>query len=202
MQRMPSPRLTSLFSVCVIVILLLTWGLGYALASGYKREHFGGWKDFDHDGQDTRHEMLLSTSLLGYVHMDPEGKRVVAGLWVCPYTGGIVFDAAKLDVDHIVPLKWAWEHGAYSWPDSKREEFANDPLNLLVVSGLVNKAKGAKGPCYWLPPNVSFWEIYINLFVNVCRKYDLPVKEELYAEIITISRKWSKGVRPINKEEA
>lgn len=201
-MKMPSPRLTSLFPVCVIVILLLTWGLGCSLASDYKREYFGGWKDFDHDGQDTRYELLLGTSLLGFVHLDPKGERVVAGMWVCPYTGGIVFDAGKLDVDHVVPLQWAWVHGASTWSDAKREEFANDPSNLLVVAASVNRAKGSKGPLYWLPPNVSFWELYINIFVTVCQKYDLNVNAQAYLPLIKLSKDCSKGISPVSGEKA
>lgn len=190
---MLSPRLTSLFSVCSIVILL-TWGLSYSPASGYKREYFGEWKDLDHDGQDTRYEMLLSTSLMRYVYNNQTGDRVVAGMWVCPYTGEIVVEAAKLDIDHIVPLAWAWEHGASSWSDAKREEFANDPLNLLVVVASVNRSKGSRGPRYWLPPNLAFVPDYINLFVKVCLKYDLDFPADEYKKLLIDAQKYTKGI--------
>lgn len=68
------------------------------------------------------------------------------------YSGKILFDASKVDIDHVVPLKWAWEHGAQVWNKTKREQFANDPINLVPVEASLNRSKGAKGLDEWLPP--------------------------------------------------
>ncbi|MGM0953782.1 MAG: HNH endonuclease family protein [Pseudomonadota bacterium] len=54
-------------------------------------------------------------------------------------------DASKIDIDHVVPLKWAWQHGANKWTKEKRERFANDPRNLWSVELSLNSQKGAKG---------------------------------------------------------
>ena len=61
------------------------------------------------------------------------------------YSGEVIFDASKLDIDHIVPLKWDWGHGANEWSKEKREKFANDPVNLVAVEASLNRQKGAKG---------------------------------------------------------
>lgn len=116
----------------------------------YRREHFGqGWADLDNDCQDSRAEALISTST---VPVRLSGCRVTHGRWISPFTGQIHMDAKILDIDHITPLKWAWDHGAHSWNSTMREKFANDPVNLIPVEASLNREKGAKGPNEWLPP--------------------------------------------------
>jgi len=87
------------------------------------------------------------------------------------YSGEVLFDASKVDIDHVVPLKWAWEHGAQSWSKAKREQFANDPINLVAVEASLNRQKGAKGLEEWLPPKNQ--EQYKARFQRVVLKYDL-----------------------------
>lgn len=87
------------------------------------------------------------------------------------YSGEVIFDASKIDIDHIVPLKWAWDHGASEWSREKRKQFANDPINLVAVEARLNRQKGAKGLDEWLPPkNV---EQYKARFKRVLVKYGL-----------------------------
>ena len=44
--------------------------------------------------------------------------------------------ARRLDVDHVVPLAWAWNAGAWRWTPERRREFANDPASLAVEQAL------------------------------------------------------------------
>ena len=67
------------------------------------------------------------------------------GRWLDPYTGKVFFEASDVDIDHLVPLKWAWDHGANTWKQSKREQFANDPVNSFAVEARVNRQKGSRG---------------------------------------------------------
>jgi hypothetical protein len=39
------------------------------------------------------------------------------------------------------------------WSDDERKNFANAPMNLLVVDDATNQSKGAKSVLEWLPPN-------------------------------------------------
>lgn len=98
-----------------------------------------------------------------------------SGKWVSSFTGKTIYKAADIDIDHLVPLSWAWEHGAYSWPKSKRVQFANDPINLLNVEASLNRQKGAKGVLEWLPPKNKCQ--YISRFSRVSKKYELKVPE-------------------------
>lgn len=119
----------------------------------YSREEFGrGWADEDKDCQNTRQEILISLSTAPVRFSDDRECRVTFGRWISMYSGEVIFDASKLDIDHIVPLKWAWDHGANEWSKEKREKFANDPVNLVAVEASLNRQKGAKGLDEWLPP--------------------------------------------------
>ena len=51
-----------------------------------------------------------------------------------------------INIDHIVSLKDAYESGAASWRNSKKEAFANDRRNRVPSCGRVNSAKGSTVP--------------------------------------------------------
>mgnify|MGYP003626930522 FL=1 len=123
------------------------------LSKKYSRDQFGhGWADVDRDCQNTRQEVLISLSVSPVRFTDERKCRVTFGRWTSMYSGDVIFDASIIDIDHIVPLKWAWDHGADKWTKSKREKFANDPINLVAVEASLNRQKGAKGLDEWLPP--------------------------------------------------
>lgn len=149
---------------------------GPATALSYKREYFGrGWLDFDGDCRDARQEALAEQST-GQVHFDERGCRVVGGRWISPFTGKTIHDPSAIDIDHVVPLKWAWDHGANAWSQQERERFANDPVNLLSVEASLNRSKGAKGIIDWLPPSGECQ--YILRFLRVVAIYRLTLSED------------------------
>ena len=138
----------------------------------YKRSYFGhGWDDEDRDCQNTRQEVLISTSAASVRFADNQECRVTFGRWISMYSGKILFDASKVDIDHVVPLKWAWEHGAQVWNKTKREQFANDPINLVPVEASLDRSKGAKGLDEWLPPANQVQ--YKARFKRIALKYGL-----------------------------
>ena len=133
----------------------------------YKRDYFGkDWADFDRDCQNSRMEPLISQST-GQVHYkqinNAKLSLVVGFLHI---QARCFIRTLEVDIDHVVPLKWAWDHGANKWTKAKREQFANDPANLLSVERSLNRQKGAKGLYEWLPPKnqcqyiVRFERIY------------------------------------------
>ncbi|MDC9603219.1 DUF1524 domain-containing protein, partial [Pseudoalteromonas sp. GABNS16G] len=110
-------------------------------ASGYSRSKFGyGWKDVDGNGYDARADALISQST-GAIVFDPDNpKRVARGRWIVPYSGKIITNASETDADHVVPLNFAWRHGADKWSDDRRVQFANDPRNILITSASHNRS--------------------------------------------------------------
>lgn len=141
----------------------------------YDRAEFGdGWADSDRDCRNTHHELLAELST-GSVRWSSDGCRVVHGRWIDPYTGGIFLEARDLDIDHIVPLYYAWTHGAARWSHEKRARFANDPVNLMPVLARVNREKGARGPTDWLPPDPGFRCQYVLRFQRIAKSYGLEI---------------------------
>lgn len=138
----------------------------------YSRDKFGEWLDPDNDCVNTRHHLLLSTSTVP-VDMGDNPCTVETGKWYDPYSNKVFFKASDVDIDHIVPLKWAWRHGADTWVKSQRTALANDPLNLIAVSLHENRSKGADGPDEWLPPNIEYRCQYILRFMRIVKKYKL-----------------------------
>ncbi|MDG9705279.1 HNH endonuclease family protein [Streptomyces sp. DH37] len=153
--------------------------------TGYDRDEFGyAWMDtadgvpLARNGCDTRNDLLAR-----------DGRRlrfrsgsdcvVVSMTLADPYTGEEIAwkkrDAAEVQIDHVVPLSYAWQMGASRWPEDKRERFANDPLNLLPVDGSANSAKGDSGPAAWLPPSKRIRCAYAVRFAQVALEYGMPV---------------------------
>lgn len=141
--------------------------------SGYDRGLFDHWSDLDGDGCDTRREVLIRDSR---VQIDPGGAcRVVSGLWYSHYDDEWVQDPSSLDIDHLVPLAEAWDSGAHSWSNRRREAFANDEGALVAVTARSNRSKGARDPAEWMPVNTGFACAYAGAWVAVKAKWSLSV---------------------------
>lgn len=145
----------------------------------YDRKDWKHWSDFDKDCMNTRHEILHDQAEKGSVKRSPDGCYVSRGKWFDPFSGKTFTRASYLDVDHIVPLKWAHEHGGANWSNSQKETFANYPINLLAVDDGLNQQKGAKGPGDWLPPNREYRCDYFFKWNAVLEKYrDLSMRSD------------------------
>jgi hypothetical protein len=136
----------------------------------YARSKFGhGWADLDKDCKDSRVETLASQSVGQVQYKTYKSCEIKSGKWISTFTGNTIYNASDIDIDHVVPLKWAWLHGADSWSKSKRIKFANDPANLLSVEASLNRSKGGKGLDEWLPPKNRCQ--YIVRFMRVYKTY-------------------------------
>ncbi|SEG33251.1 Protein of unknown function [Thermomonospora echinospora] len=144
--------------------------------AGYERDKFGvRWRDIDHNGCDQRNDVLARD----LTDIGRQGRCVVvSGRLDDPYTGKeITFrkaDAAEVQIDHVYPLALAWRMGADRWTESRREQFANDPANLLAVWGVPNRQKSDSGPGEW-KPRKSYQCAYGVKYIAVAHKYGLPV---------------------------
>jgi hypothetical protein len=156
----------------------------------YRRPAFGdAWTDDTdapggHNGCDTRDD-ILNRDLVDktYVRIKRCPEAVETGILRDPYTNATInFHrgagvGASVEIDHIVPLALAWDMGAYGWPIAERVRFANDPANLLAVSGKANEDKADSQPALWMPSNNAFWCQYAMQFIAVSRGYALPVEK-------------------------
>jgi hypothetical protein len=144
-----------------------------SFVSLYNRSDWPHWSDTDGDCQNTRHELLISQSLTEVTFKAEDKCIVMLSTWYGKYSGNTFSDSKELDLDHVVPLKFAHGHGGDSWPRDKKQQFANDIDNLLLVSASLNRQKGAKGLDEWLPSNHAYRCEYIAHFNAVMTKYDL-----------------------------
>jgi hypothetical protein len=142
--------------------------------SGYDRDLFGGWRDFDGDGCDTRREVLIAESQTPV--SVGGGCSISGGQWYSAFDGVSTTDPSTFDIDHFVPLKEAWDSGAHAWDSNQRQRFANDldyPGSLIAVSASSNRSKGASDPAQWLPPNASYRCEYVRTWVEVKLRWNL-----------------------------
>ena len=116
----------------------------------YDRELFRHWADLDGDGCNTREQVLIDERVAGEV----VGCEVVGGRWRSAYDGDVTTNPSAFDIDHYVPLKEAWDSGAWRWNAATRERFANDlgfAGALIAVSASSNRSKSDRDPAEWLP---------------------------------------------------
>lgn len=113
--------------------------------------------------------------------VEEKGKIVLdrtnAGKWICPYSGIEITNSSDVDIDHIIPLSFAAKAGGQEWSAEKKEEFANDPDNLLATSAKENRTKGDKGPGSYMPPLKAYRCNYVKSFGIVAEKYELSLSQ-------------------------
>ena len=143
--------------------------------SRYNRKDWRHWIDEDGDCQNTRAEILISQSEFSVEFATSRQCRVVKGSWLGGLTGIRLLDASDVDIDHVIPLSYAHRHGGSSWSAQKKEQFANDPLNLLPAYDMENRKKSDKGPSGYLPSDKNLACSYIKRWHAIGIKYDLSI---------------------------
>lgn len=148
-----------------------------ATGDGYDRKLFG-WRalDFDRNGCDQRNDILRRDLHNVSIKAGTNGCKVTAGSLHDPYDGKTVTKPLiEIEIDHVVALYDGYLKGAKTWDERKRQEFANDPLNLLATQRHLNREKGASDAAKWLPPHAVFQCAYVGRQIDVKTKYGLWV---------------------------
>jgi hypothetical protein len=167
--------------------------------AGYARSKFTLWTDADHDGCDTRDEVLIT-----------EGAKrpsvgsdcaLTGGRWVSLYDGLSVTNPAGFDIDHLVPLNEAWQSGAWHWSPATRKAYANDlgyAASLIAVSAHSNRSKGDREPQDWMPERAAYSCDYVARWVAVKWRWHLAVNpaERSYLGGELASCGWPRLARP------
>ena len=150
----------------------------------YDRQAFGQrWADTDHNGCDTRNDILARDLARPTFKPGTRDCVVLTGTLAEPYTGTTIQfqrgdkSSALVQIDHVVALADAWRSGAWQWDAQRRQEFANDPENLLAVDGAANEDKSASSADQWLPPNAAFRCDYVKRQIAVKYAYGLSVTQ-------------------------
>lgn len=150
---------------------------GRAPKTGYDRDLFGWRDDVDHNGCDTRNDVLRRD--LDDISLKSGGCVVMGGSLTSDYTGDtfdfIRGDGNNIDIDHVVALSNAWQTGAQQLSGSELLDFGNEPVNLLAVESGVNRSKGDGDAATWLPPRKGYRCEYVARQIQVKHDYDLWV---------------------------
>jgi hypothetical protein len=156
--------------------------------TGYQRDLFTLWVDANHDGCNTRKEVLLAEAIIR--PRETGNCSLSGGKWRSAYDGQIFTNSRGMDIDHMVPLQEAWASGGYKWNSATREAYANDlgyARSLIAVSATSNRSKSASDPWLWMPPLSSDHCQYINDWVAIKYRWNLAVdpteKRDLIAKL-------------------
>jgi hypothetical protein len=171
---------------------------GRAPMTGYRRDQFGPpWTDDvtvadGHNGCDTRNDILRRDLVNVVIKTGTQGCVVASGVLNDPYTSAVInftrgSTSAAIQIDHVVALGDAWQTGAQQLSLAERTNVANDPLELLAVSGPANEQKGDADAASWLPPNKAFRCPYVAEQVAVKIQYHLwvtPAEHDAIANVL------------------
>lgn len=146
---------------------------------GYERDSFG-WRrlDPDRNGCDSRNDALRAGLTQLQVKPGTRGCKVTAGVLEDPYSGRRVqLPIREYQVDHVVSLAAAYRSGAALWSIQQRRQFSNDPLNLVVTTQEMNRAKADHDAADWLPPNEGYRCVFVARQITVKHRYKLSVTD-------------------------
>lgn len=177
---------------------------------GYTRSEWKHWSSTDRSCWNTRELILLRDAKPGTViFIDKQknnttdesqacgiGKMVEedgetklntenSGEWIDPYSGRKITSSSDIDIDHIIPLSYAAKNGGQEWASEVKEQFANDPDNLLATSAKENRSKGDKGPGSYMPSYKPYRCQYSKAFTKIANKYQLSIQKADYEMLET-----------------
>lgn len=136
----------------------------------------------------TREQVLAEEAVPGSLNMlDKNGAKttdvnsaceVKGGQWNELYAGKSVTNPSALDIDHMVPLSYAAQHGGQAWSKDKKTAFANDlsyANHLYASDASANRSKSDQGPSEWKPSNTAFLCEYGTAWVTITTNYQLSI---------------------------
>ncbi|WP_460787009.1 HNH endonuclease family protein [Nocardioides maradonensis] len=154
--------------------------------NGYDRDLFPTWTDQDHDGCDTRAEVLQRSSTVPVTQN--QYCTVETGRWYDWYDDTTYLRAFQLDIDHLVPLAEVWASGGKRWTPARREAYANDladPRTLVPVSLHANRSKGDQEPDEWMP--IDHPCRYVRSWVVVKTRWGLAIDRAEKADLLRMA---------------
>lgn len=172
-----------------IILILLVFYSTLIGQEKYSRDKFGeGWNTYKGCISVREHVLIITSKDM--IVMDSKRCSIESGRWLSIWENEYYYNPLQLDIDHTVPLKWAYNHGANSWSDEERNSFANnytDQYHLVPLSVYSNRSKGDKGPDRWMPPYNRC--LYIKTFINIVNKYKLNFTEKEKNDIDLLQKK-------------
>lgn len=160
---------------------------GEASGVSYNRDEWSHWATV-RSCWDVREAVLARQAVAGSLKMQKEDGtettstgdacKILSGTWVDPYTGSTINDPGAIDIDHMIPLNYAAQHGGQQWDAKKKASYANNmdySNHLLAVSAGANRSKSDRGPSEWKPDNKAHWCQYALDWTNISKTWSLTV---------------------------
>jgi len=142
-------------------------------AEKYNRKlHFGTWINDPNDNTcyNNRAKVLIRDSKTPVTFKANNKCVVEGGTWDDPYTGNRYYSTKDIQIDHVVPLRHAYQTGAWKWNYKSRCIYGNFMANnyhLLAVNGHENMSKGDKSPDAYIPPNRKVTCSYLRAWLQI-----------------------------------
>ena len=97
------------------------------------------------------------------IFTDTYQRRVASVQWVAPFTGAIVTDPSKLDIDHLVPLDIDHRSGGQAWDSDRKRAYANDLTN---PAHLADVTAGGVPSSAWRRPKATCSGVFRDFFMG------------------------------------
>lgn len=161
--------------------------------TGYKRSAYGqAWKDVDHNGCDTRNDVLRRDSVKRHTKPGTHGCVMAKAKirddeysYASPHTFTYERGDGKVEIDHVVSLHNAWQV-MDDETQANREKFANDPENLEAVDSATNQGKSDKTIDRWRPDDKQDACFFAARVAHIKHRYDIPVTSKERTMLLTI----------------
>jgi len=171
----------------LIINLLLFFSFSL-FSQDFNRKEWMVWKSYK--GCLSVREKVLIDNSLKPIKMKSTNCEIISGEWKPIWENKTYINPKEVDVDHTVPLSWAWKHGANKWDKQTKINYANnfkDTYHLLPLSIKANRTKSDKGPDEWLPETNRC--MYINIFMDIVNKNKLQLSEDEMTEYLRLRKK-------------
>lgn len=157
----------------------------------YDRGEWNHWISSGSGCWDVREQVLYDEAVKDatLVLKDKSGKEVTdvkkacsitAGTWNDPYSGTVIKNPKELDIDHMIPLSYAAQHGGQAWDSKKKESYANNLSyvnHLIAVKASENRSKSDKGPSEWKPSNKGDYCNYAVDWITISKNFGLSTTQ-------------------------
>ena len=109
-----------------------------------------------------------------------KNNTVKSGLWYDHFTDSYITNTSLLQMDHVVSFAEAFRSHTNNWTKKDIKDFFNTNIDsgLLPAYTNENQKKSDNPPSKYLPPNTNFQRIFIDMYVNTKKHFNLKLNSE------------------------
>lgn len=127
----------------------------------------------------TNNNKTITNPSINFIAKKNSNKTVISGLWYDHFTDSYITNTNLLQMDHVVSVAEAFRSHT-NWTEEQKKDFLNTNIDsgLLPVRSVENQKKSDNPPSKYLPPNTNFQRIFIDMYVNTKKHYNLKLNSE------------------------